>query len=721
MKKIVLALFLLAANFSIAQRNFTIEEATMPSQYGFYTEDYVGVQWKSNQEITYLSPTYQHLMIQEVYSKEGKQLITKGEIQEVLNQRFSEDQIALNIFPYDYIWVDDEVLQFTANGKSNKYAVQYDVVNKKIVKHFALPKEAEEEDYASDFSFVTWLKDGNIYITDQNGKTTQVTNDGAGVINGSSNTHRNEFGINKGLWISPDSKKILFYSKDERMVTDYPLTDFSTRVAEHTPIKYPMAGMKSEEVTLKVYTIETKQTLTLNIDGPKEQFLTMPTWTPSSNEVLVGVLNRGQDHLKVQLYNATTGNYIRTLFEQKASTYVEPSHPFTFLKNNDNQFVYVTDKGGYRQMYLYNLQGKEVRSLGFKDVVFKSFVASDSQYIYYMGTANKGMDMQLYKVNIKSGKTEQLTKTSGIHQTVLNPDKTLIYNKYTNATSPNVLQITDSKGKVKNELLVAKNPYEPKINLPKVEYVSIEAADGKTQLNGRLTYPVDFSEDKTYPVMIYVYGGPHAQLVTNRFNYGATGFDYYMAQQGFVVFTLDNRGSDNRGKDFEHVIHRNLGQHEMQDQMKGVEYLTSLPFVDKDKIGVYGWSYGGFMTTSLMLHYPEVFKVGVAGGPVIDWKWYEVMYGERYMDTPEENPEGYALTSTLDKVDQLQGRLLMIHGAQDPVVLQQHSMAFIEACIKAGKQVDYFLYPTHEHNVMGKDRIHLNQKIADYFIQHLKK
>lgn len=721
MKKIVLALFLLAANFSIAQRNFTIEEATMPSQYGFYTEDYVGVQWKSNQEITYLSPPYQHLMIQEVHSKEGKQLITKSEIQEVLNQTFSEDQIALNIFPYDYTWIDSETLQFTVSGKANKYAVQYDVVNKKIVKHFALPKEAEEEDYASDFSFVTWLKDGNIYITDQSGKTTQVTNDGTGVINGSSNTHRNEFGINKGLWISPDSKKILFYSKDERMVSDYPLTDFSTRIAEHTPIKYPMAGMKSEEVTLKVYTIETKQTLTLNIDGPKEQFLTMPTWTPSSNEVLVGVLNRGQDHLKVQLYNATTGNYIRTLFEQKASTYVEPSHPFTFLKNNDNQFVYVTDKGGYRQMYLYNMQGKEVRSLGYKDVVFKSFVASDSQSIYYMGTANKGMDMQLYKVNIKSGKTEQLTKTSGIHQTVLNPDKTLIYNKYTNASSPNVLQIIDLKGKIKNELLVAKNPYEAKINLPKVEYVSIQAADGKTQLNGRLTYPVDFSEDKTYPVMIYVYGGPHAQLVTNRFNYGATGFDYYMAQQGFVVFTLDNRGSDNRGKDFEHVIHRNLGQHEMQDQMKGVEYLTSLPFVDKDKIGVYGWSYGGFMTTSLMLHYPEVFKVGVAGGPVIDWKWYEVMYGERYMDTPEENPEGYALTSTLDKVDQLQGRLLMIHGAQDPVVLQQHSMAFIEACIKAGKQVDYFLYPTHEHNVMGRDRVHLNQKIADYFIQHLKK
>ena len=220
--------------------------------------------------------------------------------------------------------------------------------------------------------------------------------------------------------------------------------------------------------------------------------------------------------------------------------------------------------------------------------------------------------------------------------------------------------------------------------------------------------------------MVYVYGGPHAQLVTNEWLGGASLFDYYMAQQGYVVFTLDNRGSDARGRDFEHVVHRQLGQNEMADQMKGVEFLKSKGFVDHDRIGVYGWSFGGFMTTSLMLNQADTFKVGVAGGPVCDWKYYEIMYGERYMDTPQENPEGYKKTSVINKANQLKGRLLIIHGAQDNVVVQQHSMEFINACIANGKQVDYFLYPTHEHNVRGKDRIHLNQKIADYFETHLK-
>ena len=270
-------------------------------------------------------------------------------------------------------------------------------------------------------------------------------------------------------------------------------------------------------------------------------------------------------------------------------------------------------------------------------------------------------------------------------------------------------------------LVKADNPFTGKIDMPRIEMVTLTAADGTTPLNGRLIYPANFDANKKYPVMVYVYGGPHAQLVQNEWLGGAGLFDFYMAQNEYVVFTVDNRGSDARGKDFEHVIHRNLGVNEMADQMKGIEFLKSKAFVDADKIGVFGWSYGGFMTTSLMTNHSDVFKVGVAGGPVIDWKYYEIMYGERYMDTPQENPEGYEKTSLLNKAKDLKGRLLVIHGAQDPVVVQQHSMNFIEACIKAGKQVDYFLYPNHEHNVGGRDRIHMYAKIADYFDVHLKK
>lgn len=719
MKKIFLAAFLLTAFFTNAQRNFTIQEATFPQQYGFAVESLVNVQWKDNQNITYLDAKYQNLWIRNVMEQESKLYLSAKELQIKLNEQLHQ-KISLTRFPYSYKWVSSQVIEIVVPSDDHNYKVLYDVVTQKVVKSIAYPAFAQEEDFASDYSFVVWLKDNNLMLTNSKGDEIQITHDPKGIINGSGNTHRNEFGIHKGFWISPDNKKILFYSKDETMVSDYPLVNFGSRVAETKEIKYPMAGMASEEVSLKVYDIEKGNITTLNIDGPKDQFLTMPTWTPDSQNILVGVLNREQNHLKVQNYHAHNGLLAKTLFEQKDAAYVEPSHHFRFLPNQKDQFIYVTDKDGYRQMYLYNLQGNLIKKLGFEDVVFKEIVDVDNKNIYYMGTANKGMDTQLYRVEIKSGKTVRLTQKSGVHTAKINPSKTMIYDQYTNATTLNKLAILDAKGAQKIELLNSKNPYEGKINIPKVEYVSIKAADGVTDLNGRLTYPVDFDANKKYPVMVYVYGGPHAQLVVNRYNYGAGGFDYYMAQQGFVVFTLDNRGSDNRGKNFEQVIHRNLGQNEMADQMKGVEFLKSQSFVDAERIGVYGWSFGGFMTTSLMLNYPETFKVGVAGGPVIDWKWYEVMYGERYMDTPQENPEGYELTSTLNKVANLKGRLLIIHGAQDPVVVQQHSMEFIEKCIKEGKQVDYFLYPAHEHNVLGKDRTHLNEKIADYFLTHLK-
>jgi dipeptidyl-peptidase-4 len=250
---------------------------------------------------------------------------------------------------------------------------------------------------------------------------------------------------------------------------------------------------------------------------------------------------------------------------------------------------------------------------------------------------------------------------------------------------------------------------------------TIKAADDKTDLYCRLIKPLNFDPSKKYPAIVYVYGGPHAQLVEDSWLGGTSLWDFYMAQKGYVIFTVDNRGSSNRGLEFENIIHRNLGITEMEDQLKGIEYLKNLGYVDMDRIGVTGWSYGGFMTISLMTHYPEVFKVGVAGGPVIDWKYYEVMYGERYMDTPDENPDGYEKTSLLNYAKELKGRLLIIHGAIDNTVVWQHSLTFLEECIKNKILVDYFVYPRHEHNVSGIDRLHLMRKITQYFDDYLGK
>ena len=258
-------------------------------------------------------------------------------------------------------------------------------------------------------------------------------------------------------------------------------------------------------------------------------------------------------------------------------------------------------------------------------------------------------------------------------------------------------------------------------NVPEISGGKIKAADGKTDLYYRLVKPVGFDPAKKYPTVVYVYGGPHAHNVEAAWHYLARPWEIYMAQRGYVIFVVDNRGSENRGFEFESCTHRHLGDIEMQDQLEGVKFLKSLPYVDADRIGVHGWSFGGFMTTNLMCSYPDVFKVGVAGGPVIDWKYYEVMYGERYMDTPQENPEGYASSSLLNKAKNLKGRLQIIVGYNDPTCVMQHSLSFLRACEDAGTQPDYFVYPGDGHNMMGHDMVHLHERITRYFDDYLKK
>lgn len=727
MKKIsFLSAFLLAGIVAYAQKNLTIEEATFGQYRNFAVENLVAPKWrKDTKAITYLDNSYSKLISK---SEEGNWaetiVLTKADLQAALKNKFSTDEFQLRMFPYSYTWIDKNTLEFEVDGKNSKYLIQFDVDKKEVKNGVAFSSEGRNQTISSDGKYAAWLDNNNIKITTNSGQTTSITSDeNAGIVNGSDYTHRQEFGINRGMWWSPKNDKLAYYRKDETMVADYPLTDFSARIAANKNIKYPMAGMKSEEVTLVVYDVNSKKSVTIQTGEPKEQFLTCITWDPSGKFVYIGVLNREQNHLKLNKYDASTGTLVKTLFEEKASTYVEPLHDLTFLPNSTTEFLYRSEKDGFEQLYLYNTEGKQVRKLGYNNVVVTTLLDFDKEgkNVFYIGTSNNGLDRQFFKVDLKSGKTTQLTTASGMHGGSISSDGTLLLDQFTNVTTPNEVAIVNLKTNKSTNLIKSVNPYLGKTNLPKMELVTITSADGKTPLNGRLIYPANFDATKKYPVMVYVYGGPHAQLVQNEWLGGATLFDFFMAQNEFVVFTVDNRGSDARGRDFEHVIHRNLGQNEMADQMKGIEFLKSKSFVDQDRIGVYGWSFGGFMTTSLLLNHSDVFKVGVAGGPVCDWKYYEIMYGERYMDMPQENPEGYEKASVINKAKQLKGHLLMIHGAQDPVVVQQNSMEFIQACIKEGKQVDYFLYPTHEHNVSGRDRIHLNQKIADYFFLYLKK
>lgn len=723
MKKYVFSL-LIIGNITFAQK-LTIEETvTGGRKYAPTTQ--IAQQWRKNSKsITYLSTDYTNLLEKSAANgwKEAT-LATKVDFENALKAKITSDEFTIKNFPSAIEWKSANTFETEISGKKNNYKITYDVASKKVTNVISYATEGEQAKFATNGN-VAWLKENNIKITTPSGNTVDVTNDtDKGIVSGSDYVHRQEFGIDRGMWWNEAGTQLAYYRKDETMVANYPLTNWNEREAVNKDIKYPMAGMTSENVTLVVFDIASGKKVTIQTGEPKEQYLTMVSWEPTGKNIFIGVLNREQNHLKFNKYDAQTGAFVKTLFEEKASTWVEPQHALTFVPNNPSQFIYQTDFNGFNQMYLYNTDGKLLKNLGFKDVVVKDFLGFDTsaKKINYIGTANNGLDRQLYQVDLKSGKTIQLTSVSGTHTASVSSDGTMVLDQYSNTTTPNEISILNIKTKMANTTLVkADNPFTGKIDMPKMELVTITSADGKTPLNGRIIYPANFDATKKYPVMVYVYGGSHAQLVANRWLGGGGYFDYYMAQQGYVVFTLDNRGSDARGKKFCDVNHRQLGVNEVADQMKGVEFLKSKSFVDQDKIGVFGWSFGGFMTTTLMTSQTDTFKVGVAGGPVIDWKYYEIMYGERYMDTPQENPEGYAKASLLDKAKNLKGRLLIIHGAQDPVVVQQNSMNFIESCIKAGKQVDYFLYPNHEHNVAGKDRIHMYAKIADYFDTHLKK
>jgi len=722
MKNYILS-FLLVGSMSFAQK-LTIEE-TVTGARKYAPTSLVGQQWrKDSKSITYLSSDFTNLLEKSATNgwKETV-LATKSEFKAALKVAFTGEEFALRTFPFSIKWQTNATFETEIASKTNQYKIVYDVTTKKITSKIGYSIEGSQACFSAN-NAVAWLKDNNIRITSNN-TTFEVTNDeNLAIVNGSDYVHRQEFGIDRGMWWNASGTQLAYYRKDETMVGNYPIINWNEREAVNKDLKYPMAGMTSEQVTLVLYDVASGKKVTLQTGEPKDQYLTMVSWEPSGKYIFVGILNRDQNHLKFNKYDAITGAFVKTLFEEKATTWVEPQHALTFVPNNPNQFIYQSDFNGYNQMYLYTTDGKLLKNLGFKDVVVTNLLGFDgtNTKINYIGTANNGLDRQLYQVDIKSGKTIQLTTISGTHNASVSSDGMLVLDQYSNATTPNEVSILNIKTRIATTTLVkADNPFTGKIDMPRIEMVTLTAADGTTPLNGRIIYPANFDATKKYPVMVYVYGGSHAQLVTNKWLGGAGYFDMYMAQQGYVVFTLDNRGSDARGKKFCEVTHRNLGVNEMADQMKGIAFLKSKSFVDAEKIGVFGWSFGGFMTTSLLTSQPDTFKVGVAGGPVIDWKYYEIMYGERYMDTPQDNPEGYAKTSLLDKVKNLKGRLLLIHGAQDPVVVQQHSMNFIESSIKAGKQVDYFLYPNHEHNVSGRDRIHMYAKIADYFDVHLKK
>lgn len=578
-----------------------------------------------------------------------------------------------------------------------------------------------ELEYCKASGAVAFLKDNNLWVTEANGTEHQLSFDGSREIVYGQSVHRDEFGIYKGTFWSPDGQQLAFYRMDQSMVADYPQVNTFEREAKLAPDKYPMAGMTSHKVTVGIFSLMTGKTIYLDFGDPTDRYFTNIAWAPDGKTLYLYELNRDQNHTTLDAYDTQTGRKLRTLYEERSDKYVEPLHPIIFLPWDSTKFIYWSWKDGYTHLYLMDTEGHELGQLTSGKWVVKELVGFCPSTKSAIIITKEAGDLQrnIYSLNLKTKKRTLLDNGRGCHSAKLSADGRYLIDTWQEPKVPRACAVTDTKTGKQTQLRTASDPWKGWYQ-PIFEQGTVLAADGVTTLYWRMVKPMDFDATKKYPTVVYVYGGPHAHNVEASWHWGSRSWETYMAQKGYILFILDNRGSEDRGRDFEQATFRHLGQEEMKDQMQGVAYLKTLPYVDSERLGVHGWSFGGFMTTSLMLNYPDAFKVGVAGGPVIDWKWYEVMYGERYMDTPEQNPEGYEQTSCINKAKNLKGKLQIIIGMNDPTCVPQHSLQFLNACAEAGTQPDFFAYPGEGHNMAGHKSVHLHERITQYFEDYLK-
>ncbi len=708
MKKILYILFVFATFSTVAQtKKISLEDAVLGYYKGLYPKSLSNLQWVKGEDV-YMYRNKGNLDFFE--AKKNKK------IRSLSKEDFNKAGADIKRIPYVEL-VTPRFLVYSKQGDK----ILFDYKNNKI-ESIDLPDEAGNPDFNASKKVVAYTIDNNLYIaTPSDSKITVTDFKDKNIVSGQA-IARSEFGITKGTFWSPSGEKLAFYQKDESQVDDYPLVDITVTPAKLHNIKYPMNGRGSEEPGVGVYDLTTGKTVYLDLfdlAGPNH-YATNLTWGPNEKYIYLAEVNRDQNHMWFNQYNAENGKFIKTLFEETNDKWVEPEHPAFFIANGKNQFIWLSERDGFMNLYKYNTQGKLLKQLTHNKWVTNDIVgfSKNGRYAYIVGTGKDPREKHLFRVDTRNGKMKNLTPQKGTHRVLLSDSGNYFLDRYNSVELPGKVDLADTKGKRRKNLFTAENPLK-ETGLPMPEMLSIKGEYGD-KLYARMFKPADFDPAKKYPVLIYVYGGPHAQLVTNSWLGGASLWMPWMANQGYIIFTVDGHGSDNRGFKFESVIHRHLGRVEMKDQLHGVDYLKSLPFIDEDRIAVHGWSFGGFMTSSLMTKYPEVFKAGVAGGPVTDWKWYEVMYGERYMDTEKQNPEGFKESSVVNKIKNLKGKLLTIHGYQDDVVVPQHNLALHREAIKNGIQMDFYLYPTHKHNVRGKDRVHLMTKILNYIKENNK-
>uniref|UniRef100_UPI0032170A9E S9 family peptidase n=1 Tax=uncultured Draconibacterium sp. TaxID=1573823 RepID=UPI0032170A9E len=664
-----------------------------------------------------------------------------GEVVEVLFDITKVENATISSFSNYEFSNDERKLLLTTKTKSiyrHSYTAEYYVWNSVTEELSQLSDKGAQQlaTFSPDGNRVAYVRNNNIFIKNLNfGSTSQVTADGKfnEIINGMPDwVYEEEFGYNKAFWWSPDSKFLAFVRFDEKEVPEFSMPMYAGARPEYKSnklypgeytFKYPKAGETNSTVQVLSYEIKSKATIKVDIGEDTDIYIPRLKWTPDANDLVVMRLNRHQNKLDVLYANPYTGDS-RPVLSEKNDRYIDESFLDAFTYLEDGSFVINSERDGWSHLYLYDNQGFEVAQLteGEFDVTdFYGYDAAKKVY-YYQAAAESPLRREVYYTSLDKKKQGKLSTQEGTNSAVFSTDFKYFINYFSSAKVPNYITLHENKKGEQIRFLqdnTVLNNTLKSMQIPQKEFFTFTTSEG-IELNGYMIKPVDFNASKKYPVLMTQYSGPNSQSVTDSWGHGV-GWNEYLAQEGFLVVCVDPRGTAARGEDFRKVTYQQLGKYESDDQVEAAKYLGTLPYVDPNNIAIFGWSYGGFMTLLSMEKGGDVFKAGISVAPVTNWRFYDSVYTERYMRTPQENPEGYDDNSPLSHAADIKGRLLIIHGSADDNVHAQNTYEMTEQLVQAGVQFDMAIYTNRNHGIHGGNTsMHLYTKMTNFLKEQLQ-
>lgn len=559
---------------------------------------------------------------------------------------------------------------------------------------------------------VAYASRHDLHVAGREGTARRITWDGGPDLVYGGAAHRAEFGIRSGLLWSDGGRWLAFYREDQREVAPYPYQDLAADPPAPRAGRYPMAGGPHARVQVGVYDALEQSLCWLEHDPAQDLYWTNITFAPDDRTLTVALVSRGQDRMELVRFDRRSGKRLATLLTEHDAEWIEPEHGPTFLP--DGRFLWWSPRDGHRHLWLHDADGTLLGQVtkGAFDVQDLLGVATDGSQLWFSASGEDPRQLHLFAAKLDGSEVRQLTRKRGTHSCMLSPDRRYAFDVWSNLETPPQPRFLDlATGAV--EELAAPPPQLAGLRLPAQRLFQVKADDDAV-LYGHLLLPRELPEGERLPVLLYVYGGPHVQLVTDSWLASASPWLHALANEGYVVCRLDNRGTPHRGIEWEQSVFRRLGTLEVQDQLRAVEWLQKQPFVDPGRIAVHGWSYGGYLTLRLLLEAPGTFACGISGAPVTDWALYETGYTERYMDTPAENPDGYREASCLLRAAALQDPLLIVHGTDDRTVMWAHTLRFVDRCVAAGRHLEYFPYPQQRHRLEGPHRLHFQRMFKDH-------